>query len=326
LQKNKISALSVIFFLLSSITAAFPQQDGPVFDRVNPDSFLTQYFWREVVTLAPPKRPKVVLVLGGGGARGMAHIGVLKVLKEEGIPVDAIVGVSVGALVGALYCAGVDPGKIETMSEEIGWDKLTNLSAPSLVGMIISEKLLSTENMEKYISENIGNKQFYELTTPFACVATDLKTGEKIIFREGDVASAARASATIPGVFSPVEYRHRYLVDGGLVDNVPVDLAKMFNADIIIAVDIKDDFSRNNTTNMMLILSQSIYIQAGMLSQESLKLADIVVTPSVSGVSTYELWRGRECIDAGIIATRKSIPQIKQMMMDRTFKWLLEHP
>ncbi|OGS19834.1 MAG: hypothetical protein A3J83_08105 [Elusimicrobia bacterium RIFOXYA2_FULL_40_6] len=255
----------------------------------------------------------------------MAHVGVLKVLKEEGIPVDAVVGTSVGALIGALYCSGMDVSKIEALAEEIGWNKLTNLSTPSLVSLIISEKLLSTEKMEKYISENIGNKQFYELKIPFACVATDLKTGEKIIFKEGDVASAARASATIPGVFSPVEYRHRFLVDGGLVDNIPTDLAKMFNADIIIAVDIKDDFSRNNMSNMMLVLSQSIFIQAGILSRESLKLADFVISPSVSDVSAYELWRSRECIDAGVIAARKSAPQIKQLIMDKTFKWLLEH-
>lgn len=314
--------LLIFILILSFIPTSFAQEQEPAFD---PDSFLTQYFWQEVITLSPPKRPKVVLVLSGGGARGLAHIGVLKVLKEEGVTVDAVVGTSVGALIGALYCAGVDLGKIETMAEDIGWNKLTNLSTPSLVTLIISEKLLSTENMEKYVSENIGKKEFYELKIPFACVATDIKTGEKIIFREGDVANAARASATIPGVFEPVEYRHRYLVDGGLVDNVPTDLAKMFDADIIIAVDIRDDFARYNTSNVMLVLSQAIFIQGSLLSRESLKTADVVISPSVSDVSAYELWRGRECMDAGIIATRKAVPQIKKMIMDRTFKWLLEH-
>ncbi len=309
-----------LFILLNTTVSA--EEHNTYFD---PDQFLTQYFWREVVTLVPPKRPKVFLVLSGGGARGLAHIGVIKVLEEEGVPIDGIVGTSVGALIGALYCGGIKTNKIELMADEIGWSDLTNVSATSIVGLLMVEKLLSTEKMEEYIKKNIGDKQFHELRIPFACVATDLKTGEKIIFREGDVASAARASATIPGIFTPVEYRHRQLVDGGLVDNIPTDIAKMLGADLIIAVDISADFTKYSTSNVLLVLNQSISIQGELLSRESLKLADIVINPKVSDVNAYELWRGRECIDAGIIATRTMIPKIKKIIMDKTFHWLLKH-
>ncbi|MFN3966316.1 MAG: patatin-like phospholipase family protein [Endomicrobiia bacterium] len=309
------------FVLLFGLNISiFPEETN--FD---PDQFLTQYFWREVITLSPPKRPKIFLVLSGGGARGLAHIGVLKVLEEEGVPIDGIVGTSVGALIGALYCSDIKVDKIELMAEEIGWSDLTNISVPSVVGLLTTEKLLSTEKMEEYIAKNVGKKQFHEMKIPFACVATDLKTGEKIIFRDGDVASAARASATIPGVFSPVEYRHRFLVDGGLVDNIPTDIAKMMGADFIIAVDISADFTKVSPSNILLVLNQSISIQGELLSREALKLADVIINPKVSDVSIYELWRARECIDAGIIATRKIIPKIKKMIMDKTFNWLLKH-
>jgi NTE family protein len=316
-----------LFFLtlLFAINIPVYTEEKGLVSKFDTDQFLTEYFWREVITLTPPKRPKIILVLSGGGARGLAHIGVLKVLEEEGVPIDGIVGTSVGALIGALYCSGMKINKIELMAEEIGWSDLTNFSPPSIVGLVMAEKLLSTEKMEEYIEKNIGKKQFHELKIPFACVATDLRTGEKIIFREGDVASAARASATIPGVFAPVEYRHRQLVDGGLVDNIPTDIAKMLDADFIIATDISADFTKYSTSNILLVLNQSIYIQGELLSRESLNLADIVINPKVSDVSAYELWRGKECIDAGIIATRKMIPKIKRIIMDKTFNWLLQH-
>ncbi|MEW6041589.1 MAG: patatin-like phospholipase family protein, partial [Elusimicrobiota bacterium] len=289
------------------------------------DDFLSKYFWREVITLLPPKRPRIAVVLSGGGARGLAHIGVLKVFKEEGVPIDVITGTSVGALVGALYCSGVSPEKIEEMAGDVGWADLTNISNASIIELVVAGKLLSSENMERYISENIGNKQFHELKTQFACTATDLKTGEKIIFREGDVASAVRASATIPGLFSPVEYRHRYLVDGGLVDNIPTDLARSLGADVVVAIDIQADFTRYSASNVLLALNQAIYIQGSLLSSESLKKADIVIQPKVSDVSAYELWRGRECIEAGIVAARQSMREIKRQIMDRTFLWLLKN-
>ena len=318
-RKTKLLRLTilVILFLISPNLSALSKE-------IDEENFLTQYFWREVITLKPPERPRIGLVLGGGGARGLAHIGVFRVLEEAGLPVDIVTGTSVGALVGALYSSGISIDRIESMTEEIGWSDLTNISAPSVVTLFLSEKLLSTEKMEKYIADKIGNKRFDELKIPFGCVATDLRTGEKIIFYEGDVAPAVLASATIPGVFTPVEYRHRLLVDGGLVDNIPTDVARMLKADIIIAVNISADFTKNTPSNIMSVLSQSISIQGEFLSGEQLKLTDLVINPEVSDVGIHELWRSRECIDAGIVATRKIMPKLKRLIIDRTYQWTID--
>jgi len=309
-----------LFLILINYCSLFPIQN----EQKEEENLLIQYLWREIITLPKEKRPKVGLVLGGGGARGLSHIGVLRVLEEEGFPIDIVTGTSVGALVGALYCSGISVDKIELMASDIGWSSLTNVSFTSLAGLLLAEKLLSTEKMEQYIIQQIGHKQFHELKKPFACVATDLKTGEKIIFTEGDVALAVRASATIPGVFSPVEYRHRLLIDGGLVDNIPTDLAKLLGADIVIAVNIAADFTKYSTSNILLVLNQSIYIQGDILSYKQLSLADIVINPKVSDISAYELGRAKECIDAGIIETRRMIPKLKRLLIDRTFRYLLE--
>jgi len=288
------------------------------------EKFLMQYFWREVISLSPTERPKIGLVLSGGGARGLAHIGVIKVLEEEGIPIDIISGNSVGALIGALYSSGLSVDIIEKMAQEIGWNDLTNISPGSVIGLVLADKLLSTQKMENYISQKIGNKQFYELKIPFGCVATDLITGEKIIFTEGNVSLAARASACIPGVFLPVEYRHRLLVDGGCIDNIPNDIAKLLGADIIITVVVESDYSKNSLSNVLSVLTQVISIQQKILSQQQLKLSDIIITPKLDDVSIYELWKSKKCIEEGIIATRKLIPEIKKTIMNKTYQWLLK--
>lgn len=305
--------------------ASKPKQAGPQgpVSPLDENKFITDYLWKRTIRLAPPQRPKIALVLGGGGARGMAHIGVLKVLEEEKIPIDMVVGTSVGALIGAVYCAGEPMDKIEKMGETVNWNDLTNLSDASIIRLFVSEHLLSTDKIEKYLNDRIGKKNFEDLKVPFACVATDLVTGEKIIFREGEVALAARASSTIPGVFDPVQFRHRYLVDGGLFDNIPTDVAKLMGADIIIAVSVAADFSKNNISNVFMILTQSIYIQGRQLEEERIKLADIAIKPDVGDVSAVDLGRSRECIDAGISAARMMVPEIKRKLIERVSDYYL---
>ena len=281
------------------------------------DSIITNYFWQKVIKLDHKDRPKIALVLGGGGARGFAHIGVLKVLEEEKVPVDIVVGTSVGALVGALYCGGVPVQKIQRIGQDVQWNKITDLKNTSLLRLIIAEQLLSTKKMEDYLSSNIGNKRFDELDKTFACVATDINTGEMVVLKEGSVAFAARASATIPGLFTPVEFRHRYLVDGGLSSNIPTYVAKQLGADIIIAVAVTADISKHNISNVLMTLTQSIYIQGSILEKDELKAADLVIKPEVGEVSVIDLNRSEECIDAGVIATRKAIPEIKRFIIGK---------
>lgn len=292
---------------------------------VSSEEIINDFLWKKFISLPAQTRPKIALVLSGGGSRGLAHIGVLQVLAQEQLPIDIVVGTSVGALVGGLYANGLPIQKIETMAEDIGWGKISNISLASLVRLLITEKLLSSKKMEKYLHKQIGDKRFDELPIKFACVACDIQTGERIIFREGPVIPAMRASATIPGVFQPVEYRHRLLVDGGVVDNQPVDVAWMMGADVVIAVPVLADFTSYQTSNVLLILNQAIYIQGKVMMQAQLEKASLVITPKVGEINLMELWRGKECIDAGMTATRNSLPQIKNFLLKKYFQQILDN-
>ena len=312
-MSNKI--LIFIIFLLAVLLLT----DNTAF-CFEQEEFVIDHLYYKAINLPKEKRPKIILVLGGGGARGFAHVGVLKALREANVPIDMVVGTSMGALVGSLYCSGVHIEDIENIAEDIKWNDISNLGVTSLIKMITSEKLLSTERMEKYINKMIGDKYFFQLNIPFACVATDIKTGEKIIFKEGPVASAARASATIPGIFAPVEYRQRFLVDGGLVENIPVSVAKLFNPDIVITVAVSADITKNSYNNIFSTLFQTIYIQGQQSDRNNLRMSDIIIAPQVSDVSAIELNKAVECIDAGFIAGKKNLKRIKKLIIDKTYE------
>jgi len=306
------TAFMALFLVVFSISLAASAQ-SPV---TNEDDFALQTLWDAYKALPQDSVQKVGLALGGGGARGLAHIGILKVFQEEQVPIHAIAGTSVGALIGGLYAAGVPTSQLETMARDIGWDALTNYSRVSFLRLVVAQKLLSTDRMESYLRRHIGDRRFDELKIPFSCVATDLQTGERVIFREGNVALAARASATIPGLFEPVMFRHRFLVDGGLVGNVPTDLARALGGQVIIAVDISSDFSKFDPKNVLSTVSQAILIQSALLSQAALKEADWVIRPAMEAISPIDLTRSEESMDAGTLAARRAIPSIKQILID----------
>ncbi|MCG3205002.1 MAG: hypothetical protein KCHDKBKB_01719 [Elusimicrobia bacterium] len=285
---------------------------------VSQERFSAEILWKSFEALAPSERPRVILVLGGGGAKGLSHIGVLRVLKEERIPIDEIVGVSVGALIGAVYAAGVDDAELEVMAHEIGWDKLTDVSQTSALRMILSDELLSTQGMEDYLKKHIGEKTFMDLPIPFSCLATDIRTGERVILREGSVAFAARASATIPGLFKPVPFRQRLLVDGGLVDNLPTDIIENKRPfDVVLAVLPKADKLPSEKLTVFRSLSRAIEIQGGIFMKENRKYADIVIEPEVGDISIIDLKRSRECIEAGTLASRRWALDIKNLLLRR---------
>ncbi|MFA5975968.1 MAG: patatin-like phospholipase family protein [Elusimicrobiota bacterium] len=318
---RRLSAgLLAIAFIWSAETASVGAARSPV---ASEDQFLLDALWDGLRTLPHHQKTKVGLALGGGGARGLAHIGVLKVLQEENIPINLIAGTSVGALIGALFASGISTTDMEEMCAEIGWSSLTNYSQLSLFKLLVMEELLSTRNMEVYLRKHIGDQRFDQLKIPFTCSATDLQTGERVVFREGSVAFAARASAAVPGLFEPVLFRHRYLVDGGLVSNIPTDLLTEMGADIIVAVDVTADFSRFQPRNILATLNQAIYIQSEAMSKAELARADVVVRPQMGDISAIDLTRSAESIDAGILSTRLAVPAIKRVILDKNFDLLI---
>jgi NTE family protein len=319
IKKFIIFSFIICFFFITTAFSFYSEID---FDEEN---FLIDTLWQKVKRLSLHERPKIALVLGGGGARGIAHIGVLRAIYKEHIPIDLVVGTSVGSIVGAFYCAQVPFEKMYELANKTNIGTFSNINYISIMDMLLTDNLFSNDNLEKYINENISNIEFDELKIPLVCVATDLKTGERILLREGSVAFAARASSTIPGIFKPVEYMQRYLVDGGLTENVPVNVAKIFDCDIIIAVSIAADITKNNVNNTIETLMQTIYIQGMMFDQYNLDSADVVIRPDVGYLSVLDFKHSHPCIDKGFIAATKAIEDIKKIIISKTKgKYLIE--
>jgi len=269
------------------------------------------------------QKGKVGLALGGGTARGLAHIGVLEVLEKEGIPVDMITGTSLGAVVGALYAQGKDSSQIKDLALDLGWKKLAPLVDPSLpkTGFIKGRKI---KNLLALIIG--GDIKFSDLKIPLACVTTDIDTGEEVVIDQGSVLEAMRASISIPAVFTVVKWKGRYLVDGGLVNPVPVSVAKRMGADFVIAVNVIPDVAERarrvdkertespKEPNIINIIMQSIYIGTYSLVMSSLKEADIVIEPRVAHIGAGDFHRAQECILQGELAAQGSIPEIKRKL------------
>lgn len=307
--------VAFIFFMGMARPAVPANQVWPA--HVSRERMGSEILWEQLRTQPIGKRPRVILVLGGGGARGLSHIGVLRVLEQERIPVDQIVGVSVGALIGALYAAGLSVDQIESMAEETGWKNLTDFSKVRLLKLIMSDELLSTSKMEAYLNKKIGGLYFSDLKIPFVCLATDIRTGERVVFKEGPVAFAARASATIPGVFRPVPYRHRSLVDGGVVDNLPTNLVTIDDNDFVLGVLPKVQGESKEVTTVLKALVRSVEIQKDSMMTERRRHADFMIEPNVGDTSMVDLNRWKFCVEAGLIETRRQGLALKKMLLKR---------
>ena len=312
---------SLLTFLLLISSVNLPKA-ADTFD-FDEDEFVVDLLWDKVVLLEKNNRPKIALVLGGGGARGFAHIGVLRLLDAHALPVDLTVGTSMGAIAGAFFCSGISMVKAQKLAEKINWSSISNIDAASTLLLIVSGKMFSNDKLEEFLDENIGDITFEQLQTPLICVATDLNTGEKILIREGKVSFAARASATIPGFFAPVEYRQRHLIDGGISENIPVSAAKLFDPDIIITVAVPADIAKNATNSVLEILLQSIYIQGGFLDAQNMALSDILIMPEVGDVSVSDFPKAKEIIKRGEDAARRSLKSIKILVINHVDKKIL---
>jgi len=261
---------------------------------------------------------KIGLALGGGAARGMAHIGVLEVLEKEGIPIDMIAGTSAGAAIGALYAQGKSARQIKELATEIGWVQffsLVDLALPKS-GFIEGTKI------KKLLQSIIGDIDFSDLSIPMACVATDIESGEEVVINQGPVLEGVRASISVPVIFTAVKREDRYLVDGGLVNPVPVSTVREMGADFVIAVNVvppmgaksRRKSKKPKQPGMFHVMLQSIYIASYAMVKTDLEEADIVIEPQLPNIGYGDFHRTRECIAQGELAALTSIAEIKKRL------------
>lgn len=272
------------------------------------DALLRDHLFHHLKSLPTQRRPKVGLVLSAGSLRATAHVGVITVLENAGFPIDLVAGTSMGSVIGAAYASGRTLQEMWKLATSLKVSSGNNLNTVSLLRLVLADKLLSSEKTAAHVREVVGGRTFGELKKPFACVAMDLTTGEPIVFREGDVASAVRASMNLPGIFEPVEYRHRFLVDGGVVAYVPTAAAKLLGADWMIASVAEPDYTRQKPKSVLDSLEQVIDIRGSLLAREQKKLAHYLIEPPVGDIGMYESRRTEEAVSKGVVAAYKLLP------------------
>lgn len=258
----------------------------------------------------PPPKPKVALVLGGGAARGFAHVGVIRALEQEKIPIDMVVGTSVGGLIGAIYAADVNSFELEWTAFQLEKDDLFDFG---VMNAVVGMGLAKGDKLEAWVKRHIKTANIENMKIPFAAVATDLNWGQEVVLDKGSVARAIRASAAIPGVFQPVQHMGKILVDGGVVNNIPISVAKARGADIVIAVDISANVGNTNITNLVGVTLQATSIMFAQNVEHAKKDADVLITPlGIGDVGMLDFTQKKRCMQAGIAATQKAIPDIRK--------------
>lgn len=254
---------------------------------------------------ALPRPPRIGLALGGGAARGFAHIGVIQVLEEQGIRPDLVVGTSAGSLVAALYASGKSGVEMGSLAQTMDESGLTDWSFPS-------RGLIRGEALARYVRAQTGGLTIEQMKLPLGIVATDLADGQPILFQRGDAGVAVRASSAVPAVFQPVKIGAREYVDGGLVSPVPVRFARQMGAELVIAVDISSPPDGNGTGDALHMLLQTFAIMGRSINRLELKDADVVMRPVLAGVSSADFTARVKAIQAGREAALATLPQLRQ--------------
>lgn len=251
---------------------------------------------------------QTALVLGGGAARGIAHIGVLKVLKRYKIPIDMVVGTSIGSIVGTVYALGVSLKNIEGLALKMSWQDLADF-ALSKTGF------LEGRNLERIIGEVTEGKGFSDLKMPLAVVTTDIENGEEVVITSGNLAKSIRASCSIPGIFIPARINGRMLVDGGLRSTVPSEAAKKMGADFVIAIDVGYCVRKGKVSNIFQVLFQSIQIIGSELNKHERKPSDVVIeVPLGEDIDQMAFDKAAEIISIGEKAAEIAMPNLLVQM------------
>ena len=266
---------------------------------------------RSTPAVAIPHKPKIGLALGGGAARGFAHIGVIKMLESQGIVADYVVGTSAGAVVGALYAGGNDAYAMQKIAQQLD----ETIFADWTFG---GRGFLKGEALQSFVNQQLKNRPLEGLNKPFAAVATDLKSGERVVFRTGDTGLAVRASAAVPGIFQPTQFRGKTYVDGGLSSPIPVRAAREMGADFVIAVDISDRPEGQPVDSLTGIMWQTITIMGGAIGKTELREADIVIRPNIPYVKSWNFTARHEAIMEGERAAQAAMPLIRQKLAGKT--------
>lgn len=280
------------------------------------DDILRTWMWQRFIELPKDARPQIGLALSAGGVRGFAHVGVLEVLDNAGLPIDKMAGTSMGAVVGGLYAAGLPTEKLWEISNHISLDTITpDFNLGGLFRFIFESKLPTSANLSKFFEEQLGDKQFEDMPIPFSCAAMDVKTGERVLFNSGPLAIAVRASMNLPGVFEPVQYRHRALVDGAVVDYLPVDSVKQMGADYVIASVTPFDFSSKTPTTILGYVNRVNDVRAAAMIEESAKKANFVLTNRVLDTKTLELNKLHQAGEVGVKEAYKNLEALQKDLL-----------
>jgi NTE family protein len=252
------------------------------------------------------KRPKVGLVLSGGAARGFAHVGVIRALEREKIPVDLIVGAGIGSLIGAIYADKNNGAELEkialSLDERDVFDY--NFNTPT-------QGFVRGDRLEDFISKKLAAKEIEQLKIPFAAVATDIRNGEVVVLQSGSVARAVHASNAIPGLFVSVPYQGKFLSDGAVLDNVPVDVARKLGAQVVIAVYLGAGKKPGELSNVFEAMVQSLYLMAAESGEAKLKQADVAIRPNVSDIGLLDFSRKKELLALGADAGAAALAAIR---------------
>jgi len=257
--------------------------------------------------------PKLGLALGGGAARGFAHIGVIQVLEEAGLRPDFVAGTPAGSGVAALYASGKTGAQLQQIGESMEEAAITDWTLP-----VFNSGILRGDALAKYVNQQVGGRSIENMTVPLGIVATDLYSGEMMVFQKGDTGMAVRASSAVPAIFQPVKIAGRSYVDGGLVSPVPVRAARRMGAQVVLAIDITSPPDSSGSDNTITVLLQTASIMGKSINAFELKEADVVVRPDLRAVSSADFSSRKKAIEAGRRAMLELLPQLRAAILAKT--------